>query len=76
MPRLVSAIKAMCETIDGRNLRDGTLVSTAAILRGDTAPFDVEAVSLRIRTDAMTVTKGSMASPTVSMLVSLSPSCD
>ena len=48
----------MYETIDGRNLRDGTLVSTAAILRGDTAPFDVETVSLRIRTDAMTVTNG------------------
>jgi hypothetical protein len=46
----------MYETIDGRDLRDGTLVSTAAILRGDTEPFDVETVSLRIRTDAMTLT--------------------
>src|SRR5262245_42335728 len=44
------------QSIDGRNLRDGTLVSTAAILRGDSQPFDVETVSLRIRTDAMTVT--------------------
>jgi hypothetical protein len=43
-------------TIDGRDLRDGTLVSTAAILRGDTVPFDIETVSLRIRTDTMTVT--------------------
>ena len=43
-------------TIDGRDLRDGTLVSTAAILRGDTQPFDVETVSLRIRTDTMTFT--------------------
>jgi len=41
-------------TIDGRDLRDGTLVSTAAILQGDTQPFDVETVSLRIRTDQMT----------------------
>ncbi len=44
------------DTIDGRDLRDGTLVSTAAILRGDAAPFDIETVSLRIRTDTMTVT--------------------
>jgi hypothetical protein len=44
------------DTIDGRNLRDGTLVSTASILRGDAAPFDIETVSLRIRTDSMTLT--------------------
>jgi hypothetical protein len=43
------------ETIDGRDLRDGTLVSTAAILRGETQPFDIETVSLRVRTDTMTV---------------------
>jgi hypothetical protein len=43
-------------SIDGRDLRDGTLVSTAAILRGDVEPFDVETVALRIRTDAMTFT--------------------
>jgi hypothetical protein len=43
-------------SIDGRDLRDGTLVSTAAILRGDTQPFDIETVSLRIRTDTMTLT--------------------
>jgi Putative MetA-pathway of phenol degradation len=43
-------------TIDGRSLRDGTLLSTASILRGDAAPFDVETVSLRIRTDTMTIT--------------------
>ena len=42
--------------IDGRSLRDGTLLSTAAILRGDAAPFDIETVSLRIRTDSMTFT--------------------
>ena len=42
------------ETIDGRDLRDGTLVSTAAILRGDPQPFDIETVSLRIRTDLWT----------------------
>jgi outer membrane putative beta-barrel porin/alpha-amylase len=42
--------------IDGRSLRDGTLLSTASILTGDTAPFDIETVSLRIRTDTMTIT--------------------
>lgn len=42
------------DTIDGRDLRDGTLISTAAVLRGDPAPFDIETVSLRMRTDAMT----------------------
>jgi hypothetical protein len=47
---------SLYDSIDGRDLRDGTLVSTAAILRGDTAPFDVETVSLRIRTDTMTFT--------------------
>ena len=41
-------------TMDGRDLRDGTLVSTAAILKGAPAPFDIETVSLRIRTDVMT----------------------
>jgi hypothetical protein len=44
------------DNIDGRNLRDGTLVSTASTLRGAAAPFDVETVSLRIRTDTMTLT--------------------
>lgn len=42
--------------IDGRNLRDGTLVSTASVLRGDPAPFDIETVTLRIRTDTVTLT--------------------
>ena len=42
--------------IDGRDLRDGTLVSTASVLRGEAAPFDVETVTLRIRTDTMTLT--------------------
>jgi hypothetical protein len=42
------------ENIDGRSLRDGTLVSTASVFRGDTAPFDIETVALRIRTDTMT----------------------
>jgi hypothetical protein len=43
------------ESIDGRSLRDGTLVSTASVFRGETTPFDIETVSLRIRTDTMTL---------------------
>jgi hypothetical protein len=43
------------DNIDGRSLRDGTLVSTASVFRGETTPFDIETVSLRIRTDTMTV---------------------
>jgi hypothetical protein len=43
------------DNIDGRSLRDGTLVSTASVFRGEATPFDIETVSLRIRTDTMTV---------------------
>ena len=46
---------ATFDSIDGRSLRDGTLVSTASILRGDAEPFDVETVSLRIRLDSVTL---------------------
>jgi hypothetical protein len=42
------------DNIDGRSLRDGTLVSTASVFRGDTVPFDIETVSLRVRTDTVT----------------------
>lgn len=41
-------------TIDGQDLRDGTLVSTAATLNGQ--QFDAETVTLRIRTDVTTLT--------------------
>jgi hypothetical protein len=41
--------------IDGRNLRDGTLVATASRLRGASQPFDVETVTLRVRTDTVTL---------------------
>jgi hypothetical protein len=40
--------------IDGRRLRDGTLVSTASVFRGETSPFDIETVTLKIRTDTVT----------------------
>jgi Putative MetA-pathway of phenol degradation len=44
------------DAIDGRSLRDGTLVSTASVLRGESVPFDIETVTLRIRTDTVTLT--------------------
>jgi Putative MetA-pathway of phenol degradation len=50
----VSYRQADFDTLGGRNLRDGTLVSTASALRSDAEPFDVETLSLRIRTDTMT----------------------
>ncbi len=46
------------DRIDGRPLRDGTLVSVASRLAGDTQPFDVETVSLRLSTDTVLLTAG------------------
>jgi hypothetical protein len=45
---------AQFDTLDGRSLRDGTLVTTANRLTGEPAPFDVEALELKL--DAATVT--------------------
>jgi hypothetical protein len=42
--------------IDGRSLRDGTLVATASRLTVEPDPFDVETLSLRLRTQTTTVT--------------------
>ena len=41
--------------IDGRSLSDGTLVATASRLAGQTVPFDVETLSLHLRTRALTM---------------------
>jgi hypothetical protein len=41
--------------IDGRSLRDGTLVATASELAGDPAPFDQETLTLLIRTRTATM---------------------
>jgi len=51
----VSYQAASFDTIDGRSLKDGTLVATASRLRGDAQPFDVEAISLDIHTKTMTI---------------------
>jgi hypothetical protein len=41
------------DRIDGQPLRDGTLVSVASRLAGDSQPFDVETVSMRLRTNTV-----------------------
>src|SRR5262245_57515104 len=46
--------QASFNRIDGRSLRDGTLVSTASRLHGASVPFDVETLTLRLRTDTVT----------------------
>jgi hypothetical protein len=41
--------------IDGRSLTDGTLVATGAQLTGTAEPFDVETVSIHLRTRTLTL---------------------
>jgi hypothetical protein len=43
------------QKVDGRSLRDGSLVATASRLRGETEPFDVETLTLRLRTSIVAV---------------------
>lgn len=47
--------RASFDSIDGRKLTDGTLVATASRLRDDAQPFDVEAVTLDIHTNTVTL---------------------
>jgi hypothetical protein len=51
----VSQQSATYLNVDGRALRDGTLVSTAARLQADPEPFDIETLSLRLHTDIVTL---------------------
>ena len=46
---------ASFSSIDGRDLEDGTLVATASRLRGDAQAFDVEALSLDMHTNTVTL---------------------
>ena len=46
---------ASFNAIDGRNLRDGTLTSTASRLVGESVPFDVETLTLRLRAQTFTL---------------------
>ena len=46
---------ASFDSIDGRSLKNGTLVATASRLRGDAQPFDVEALSLDMHANTVTL---------------------
>jgi hypothetical protein len=46
---------AQFNTLDGHGLREGTLVTTANRFRDEPEPFDVEALSLRMRTNTFTL---------------------
>jgi hypothetical protein len=47
--------QASFDQLDDRNLRDGTLVTTANRFSDEEAPFDVETLSLRLRSSATTL---------------------
>ncbi|HET7695717.1 MAG TPA: hypothetical protein VFK57_08430 [Vicinamibacterales bacterium] len=49
-----SASTAAYDNLDGFNLRDGTLLTTANRFADEAAPFDTEALTLRIRTSTLT----------------------
>jgi hypothetical protein len=43
------------DALDGHNLRNGTLITTANTLRGETAPFDTDRLALDIDTNVATL---------------------
>src|SRR5579862_8777923 len=49
-----SAATTAYDRLDGDNLRDGTLVTTANQFRDEAAPFDTEMLTLNIRTSTFT----------------------
>src|SRR6185312_9478122 len=49
-----SGSAANYDQLDGLDLRDGTLVTTANIFRDETAPFDTESLTLKMRTSTLT----------------------
>ena len=51
----VAFTSASFDAIDGRSLRDGTLVSTASRIVGDVTPFDAETLTLHLRTQTATL---------------------
>ena len=50
-----SATSSSYDQLDGLHLRDGSLVTTANQFTDEPAPFDVESLTLRIRTNTLTV---------------------
>ena len=51
----VTAMTTGFDELDGRNLRDGTLVTVANRFRDEAEPFDTESLTLRLRTSTMTL---------------------
>lgn len=51
----VSTTTSSFDQLDGRNLRDGALVTIANKFRDEAAAFDTESLVLRIRSSAMTI---------------------
>jgi hypothetical protein len=51
----LSYSQSIYREIDGQSLRDGTLVSTASKLRSETQFFDIETLTLNLRTDSVTL---------------------
>src|SRR3954452_25157834 len=49
-----SATTTGYDRLDGLNLRDGTLVTTANQFRDEAAPFDTETLTMKIRTSTLT----------------------
>ncbi len=50
----VSGNAASYDRLDGLNLRDGTLITTANQFRDEAAPFDTEALTLKVHTNTLT----------------------
>lgn len=51
----VSASSSAFDSLDGDNLRNGTLLTVANRFRDEPAPFDTESLTLKIRTSTMTL---------------------
>jgi hypothetical protein len=51
----LSGTTAAYDRLDGFNLRDGTLITTANQFEDEAAPFDTETMSLKIRTSTLTL---------------------
>lgn len=50
-----SATTSAFDQLDGRDLRDGTLITVANGFRDEAQPFDTESLTLRVRSSTMTV---------------------
>jgi hypothetical protein len=51
----LSGTTAAYDRLDGFNLRDGTLITTANQFKDEAAPFDTETMTLKIRTSTLTL---------------------